>query len=283
MQTFETVAALRAFVEAQRRAGKTIGLVPTMGALHEGHFSLVRESLARGHITLVSIFVNPTQFGPNEDFARYPRTLNEDAHALSALGAQGLFAPAPAEVYPEGFTTTVHVRGITDYLCGPFRPGHFDGVATVVAKLLNMAVPDEAFFGQKDWQQLQVITRLAHDLDLPARITGLPTVREVDGLALSSRNRYLDEAARKMAALIPATLSKLAGDLRHSPQDGERFLAAARIKLQEAGFSLDYLSWADAQSCVPVTGLARPSRVFVAARLKSGNGAVTRLIDNMEV
>lgn len=280
MQTILTVSALRECVAKARAGGGRIGLVPTMGALHEGHFSLVRESLRRGYVTFVSIFVNPAQFGPSEDFSRYPRTLDEDARGLAQLGAHVLFAPEVAEIYPTGFNTAVSVKGIPDYLCGPFRPGHFDGVATVVAKLLNMAHADEAFFGEKDWQQLQIITRLARDLDIPTRIVGMPIVREADGLALSSRNRYLDEGARKTAGLIPATLSAATQKIKAAPEQAEQILAEARQRLTDAGFALDYLELADAETCAPTRSLIRPARLFIAAKLTGANGAVTRLIDN---
>lgn len=283
MQTVLTVTSLRESVAKARGEGQRVGLVPTMGALHEGHFSLVRESLRRGHFTLVSIFVNPAQFGPNEDFSRYPRTLDDDARALAQQGAHVLFAPDVAEIYPDGFSTAVSVKKIPEYLCGPFRPGHFDGVATVVAKLLNMAGADEAFFGEKDWQQVQIITRLARDLNIPTRIVGMPIVREADGLALSSRNRYLDEGARKTAALIPATLSAAAQKIRATPDQAEQILKTARETLLGAGFALDYLEMADAETCAPTRALHRPARLFVAAKLTGANGAVTRLIDNWDI
>ena len=186
-----TVADLRQAVAVWRAAGERVGLVPTMGALHDGHLSLVRAAFAQCRRTIVSIFVNPTQFGPNADFDRYPRDLDGDVAKLAPLGVDVVFNPDVAEMYPSGFATTVTVAGLTDGLCGPFRPGHFAGVATVVSKLLNQAGADAAFFGEKDWQQLQVIRRLARDLDIPVAIVGVPTVREADGLAMSSRNLYL--------------------------------------------------------------------------------------------
>lgn len=283
MDYVTTITALRAAVAVARAKGQRIGLVPTMGALHEGHFSLVRESLARRHFTVVTIFVNPAQFGPQEDLSRYPRTLEADRAALEALGTDLLFSPDVSEIYPEGFATSVHVKGITDHLCGPFRPGHFDGVATVVTKLLAMAGADEAFFGEKDWQQLQAITRLARDLDSPTRIVGLSTVREADGLALSSRNRYLGAEARGKAALIPRMLAGLATTLKEQPQNTTTLLQKAREDLRAAGFVLDYLELADAQSCAPVAAPLAGARLFIAAKIKNADGSATRLIDNWPV
>jgi pantoate--beta-alanine ligase len=278
MQHAHSLTDLRQLVAEQRRKGASIGFVPTMGALHEGHIRLVETSLRAGHATLVSIFVNPTQFGPNEDYSRYPRTLEEDAGRLQAAGAQLLFAPKVEDIYPEGFSTEVKVRGIPDHLCGPFRPGHFAGVATVVTKLLNMAEADAAYFGEKDWQQLQLIRRLAVDLDISTAIHGVPTVRETDGLALSSRNRYLGAADRARAALIPQTLQALAEEIRNTPEKSAAALARAKERLLENSFTLDYLELADAASCAPVKDLLAPARVFIAARIGG-----TRLIDNWPV
>ncbi|MBY0428166.1 MAG: pantoate--beta-alanine ligase [Alphaproteobacteria bacterium] len=267
----------REVVGAWRKGGATIGFVPTMGALHDGHLSLVKQSLGAGHKTIVSIFVNPKQFGPNEDFAKYPRVLNDDAALLEKAGADLLFTPSVDEIYAQGFATQVKVDGLTNYLCGPSRPGHFEGVATVVTKLLNQVQADEAYFGEKDWQQLQVIKRLARDLDIPTRITGAAIVREEDGLALSSRNRYLNAADRAKASLLNITLNSVAADIRDG-SDIELLLKTATRGLSESGFSVDYLELADASLLHPVRSLEKPARLFVAARL--GN---TRLIDNMAV
>jgi pantoate--beta-alanine ligase len=249
-----------------------------MGALHDGHLSIVRQSLVAGHKTVVSIFVNPTQFGPNEDFAAYPRIVNEDAQLLKAAGADVLFTPDVDEMYAHGFSTSVQVKGLTDTLCGPSRPGHFEGVATIVTKLLNQVQADEAFFGEKDWQQLQVIKRLATDLDIPTHITGAPIVREQDGLALSSRNRYLGAANRAKASLLNITLRTLAQEMRLPAADFEMLLKTASRGLTENGFVVDYLELAQADTLQPVRTLDKFARLFVAARLDT-----TRLIDNWPV
>lgn len=277
MRMIEQIKQCREIVAGWRRDRATIGFVPTMGALHEGHLSLVRKSLAAGHKTIVSIFVNPKQFGPNEDFAKYPRVLDVDARLLKDAGAHALYAPIATEMYPDGFATAVHVGGLTDYLCGPSRPGHFEGVATIVTKLLNQVQADEAFFGDKDWQQLQVIKRLAGDLDIPTRITGVPIVREADGLALSSRNRYLSVEDRAKASLLNITLRSLADEI-NAGDDIDAALKTARVGLTENGFVVDYLEVADASTLKPARTLDKPVRVFVAARLGG-----TRLIDNMAV
>ncbi len=278
MQHIEQINHCRNVVAGWRRDGATIGFVPTMGALHEGHLSLVRQSLAAGHKTVVSIFVNPKQFGPNEDYAKYPRVLDADAELLKNTGAHLLFAPSVDEMYAQGFATQVKVDGLTKFLCGPTRPGHFEGVATVVTKLLNQVQADEAFFGEKDWQQLQVIKRLAADLDIPTRITGVEIMREEDGLALSSRNRYLNAADRAKAALLNITLRSLADEIAQGGCDIDALLKTAAMGLTENGFSVDYLELADAALLHPVRNLEKPARLFVAARL-----GATRLIDNMAV
>ena len=229
------VAALRAQVRAWRNAGETVALVPTMGALHEGHLALVRQAQARCRRVVVSIFVNPTQFGPNEDFSRYPRVLEDDIALLAETGADAAYLPDVATMYPPGFATTVTVEGLTDVLCGPVRPGHFAGVATVVTKLLLQALPDVALFGEKDFQQLQVIRRAARDLDVPVAIEGVPTVREADGLALSSRNRYLSDEERRAAPTIHAVLQRVAAAVRGGAATAPA-LAEGRAALEAAGF-----------------------------------------------
>ncbi len=271
-------ADLRAARRDWHEEGRSVGLVPTMGALHEGHLALVRRARAACGRVAVSLFVNPTQFGPNEDLARYPRSPEEDMRLLGAEGVDLLYMPADGDMYEKDASTTVHVGGITDHLCGPFRPGHFDGVATVVAKLLLRVMPDAACFGEKDWQQLQVIRRLARDLDIPARIIGVPVVREADGLALSSRNRYLPQEERAKAVLISQNLKHAAESIRAAPGNIGRVLAGGRENLEKAGFRVDYFECADAESCAPARDLARPARLFAAARLGS-----TRLIDNWPV
>ncbi|HEY0525424.1 MAG TPA: pantoate--beta-alanine ligase [Stellaceae bacterium] len=278
-----TVAALRGTVRGWRAEGRTVALVPTMGALHEGHLSLVSRGLASCDRVVVSIFVNPTQFGPNEDFSSYPRREAEDAAKLAAAGAHLLFAPTVEEMYPPGSTTTVTVGGsFTEGLCAPFRPGHFAGVATVVAKLLLQCLPDLAIFGEKDWQQLQVIRRMARDLDMPVRIDGAPTVRDPDGLAMSSRNAYLSPVERRAAAAFPRALAEAARRIA-AGDPIEPALAAARDALRAAGFGpVEYVECADAETLAPVRtqggGNRSPARIFAAARLGR-----TRLIDNWPV
>ena len=280
MQTVNTLGTLREAVESLRTAGP-VALVPTMGALHQGHLTLVREARARGAQVVASIFVNPRQFGPNEDLDAYPRRMAEDSRLLSEEGVAVLWAPDVAEMYPQGFSTNISVTGISDNFCGASRPGHFDGVATVVCKLFNQVRPDLALFGEKDWQQLAVIRRMARDLDLSYphadAIHGVPTVREADGLAMSSRNQYLSAEERQAAATLPAAMrTALAAIAGGTPVAAA--LDTLRASLLTAGFSsIDYADLADAASLEPVTvpGTA-PARLLVAARLGS-----TRLIDNM--
>ena len=273
------IAELRALIAGWRRDGHRIGLIPTMGALHEGHLSLVRRALAAGERAVVSIFVNPTQFGPNEDFASYPREEAADVAKLQALGAHLVWAPELEEMYPPRFSTYVRVDELTEHLDGPHRPGHFQGVATIVTKLLRQVAPDRAYFGEKDYQQLQVVSRLARDLDLAVEIVGVPTVRDPDGLALSSRNLYLTAAERQIAGTLPRVLTETAEAAAAGIASVAELLRAARAALGEAGFGpIDYIQICDAETLAPVTSLTRPARIFVAARLGR-----TRLIDNMPV
>lgn len=273
-----TVAELRAKVAAWRAEGLRVGLVPTMGALHAGHLSLVRRALTEADRAIATIFVNPTQFAPNEDFDRYPRRETEDTAQLEGAGAHLLYAPQPAEIYPPGFATSVTVTGLTDCLCGPFRPGHFTGVATVVAKLLLQALPDVAVFGEKDYQQLQVIKRLTVDLDIPVRILGAATVREADGLALSSRNAYLQPEERRAAAAIYRTLSAIAARLA-AGEPAAAPLDWGRRQLLAAGFrNIDYLDFRDAATLAALPQAGPAGRVLVAAWIGG-----TRLIDNVPV
>lgn len=272
------VADLRARVASWRRAGESVGLVPTMGSLHEGHLALVRAAKKDGTRAVATLFVNPTQFGPNEDLAAYPRDEAGDRRLLGEAKADLLFAPDVGEMYPPGFATTVSVAGLTEHLCGPHRPGHFAGVATVVCKLLNQAGADRAYFGEKDFQQLQVIRRMAHDLDIATEIIGVPTVREADGLAMSSRNRYLSAAERNQAAAFPRLLRGAAvslADGRDAPAELER----VRQGLVAAGFrKIDYVTLADATTLQPLDRASKPSRLVAAAWLGR-----TRLIDNWQV
>jgi len=272
------VADLRARIADIRRAGGTIGLVPTMGALHEGHLTLVRRAKAENSHAIATLFVNPTQFGPNEDLSAYPRDEASDATKLSEIGCNLLFAPDVTEMYPAGFTTSVTVGGITAHLDGVARPGHFGGVATIVSKLLLQSLPDRAYFGEKDFQQLQVIRRLTRDLDMPVEIVGVPTVREADGLAMSSRNRYLSPAQRTQAALLPRVLAETAAQLASGP-DAAPILAAATAKLLEGGFArVDYIALCDEETLTPIDRAQKGGRLFAAAHIGR-----TRLIDNWPV
>jgi pantoate--beta-alanine ligase len=278
VQIIREIKALRIALETLRVDGGGVALVPTMGALHAGHMALVQEARVRAGHVVASIFVNPTQFGPNEDLASYPRREAADARLLEAEGCAILWAPDAATMYPAGYATAIHVGGVSDGLCGASRPGHFDGVATVVAKLLNQVRPDFALFGQKDYQQLAVIRRMVRDLDLPVEIVGVPTQRDSDGLALSSRNAYLSGEERVAARALPRALGEAA---RAIAGDGEvaDALAAARARLAAAGFDpIDYVELRDAESLTPLARLDRPARLLAAARL-----GTTRLIDNLGV
>jgi pantoate--beta-alanine ligase len=271
-----TVAELRQALGDARRAGKSIGLVPTMGALHEGHLSLVRIAKEGGFIVVVSIFVNPSQFGPKEDFAKYPRTLQADLDLLATCDADYVFAPATDEVYRPGHQTWVEVGAVAEPLEGAIRPGHFRGVATVVLKLLNMVQPDAAFFGQKDFQQTLVIRRMVGDLDLPVAIGICPIVREPDGLAMSSRNRYLSPAARKDAVVLSQSL-QLAERLVNEGQRDARSIAAQLSALIEKAenATIDYVAIVDPETLTPVETIE--GRTLVALAVRIGE---TRLIDN---
>ncbi len=280
LKTVRTVSDLRAQVAAWRREGLSIALVPTLGALHEGHLSLVRRALQDADRVVASVFVNPTQFAPGEDFEAYPRDEARDAELLASAGCHLLYAPTPAEMYPDGFSTTVTVSGVSAPLEGERRPTHFAGVATVVAKLLTQAQPDVAVFGEKDYQQLQVIRRMARDLDLPVRILGAPTVRAEDGLALSSRNAYLTPAQRPVAAILNRVMKALA-EAAAAGEPLEPAEQAAAEVLIEAGFDrVDYITVRHAETLEPLRPSLgdAPARVLVAAWLGQ-----TRLIDNMAV
>jgi len=278
LATVRGVAALRAQVADWRRAGETIALVPTMGALHAGHGALMAAARKTSDRVIVSLFVNPTQFGAGEDFAAYPRDEAADAAFLDAAGVDLLYAPTADEMYPEGFATFVSVPGLGDVLCGADRPGHFNGVATVVAKLLAQSTPDAAFFGEKDYQQLTIIRRVVLDLDLGVRIEGVATARAPDGLAISSRNAYLSAHERTVAPALYATLNGAARRIEGGA-DIEGACAEARAALIAAGFAaVDYLQCVDAATLEPVTVRDRPARIAAAAHLGRA-----RLIDNVAV
>lgn len=277
--TFRHIAELRERVGQWRRAGGMVGLVPTMGALHDGHLRLARRAGVDCRHVIVTLFVNPKQFSVGEDLTNYPREEAADRGMLAPLGVELLFAPALEEIYPPGFATTVSVGDLTKNLCGPHRPGHFAGVATVVTKLLLQALPDTAYFGEKDFQQLQVIRRLVRDLNIPVEIIGVPTVRDEDGLALSSRNRYLSAEQRIAAAALPRTLEAILRRLKASPDAVATALAWGRTELMRAGFNkIDYLEVCDAETLQPVANASVNSRVFAAAWMGR-----TRLIDNMAI
>jgi len=270
-----TIHALRAQVAKWRKAGESIALVPTMGALHEGHLSLIALAKAKADRVVVSIFVNPIQFGPREDFKIYPRDEVGDLEKLGAAGVDIVFAPEVAEMYPEGFKTQIKIGDLTEGLCGASRPNHFDGVATVVAKLLMQCGPDVATFGEKDYQQLLVIKQLVRDLNIPVEIIGAPIVREVDGLALSSRNVYLSPEQRKIAPLLHQTIAGVAADLAQG-RGCDDAVVAARFKLDAAGFRVDYVAVRDPDTLQPLSGPVKRARVLAAAYLGK-----TRLIDNV--
>lgn len=274
-----TVSALRRAIQHYRDGGERIALVPTMGALHRGHLTLVREARRRAERVVVSIFVNPAQFAPHEDFGSYPRTFDSDLEALAEEQVELVWAPAPAVMYPDGFATRIAPEGAA--LAGledKFRPHFFGGVCTVVAKLFTQAMPDVALFGQKDYQQLRVVTQMAADLDLPVKVIGVPTAREKDGLALSSRNVYLSAPERAAAPVLHRVLKACATGIRAGDPVGA-VIAAGRKEIAKAGFALDYLEARHALTLAPITSLKDgPIRLLVAAKIGK-----TRLIDNLAV
>ncbi|HEY3081339.1 MAG TPA: pantoate--beta-alanine ligase [Chloroflexota bacterium] len=275
MRVVETVAALRA---GRAELARPIGVVPTMGYLHEGHVSLIRRARAECAATIVTLFVNPAQFGPNEDLARYPRDFERDRALCRAESVDVLFAPGDEEVYRPGFATRVEVEGLSGRWEGQHRPGHFAGVATVVAKLFLMTGADRAYFGEKDYQQLQVVRRLARDLDIPIEVVGCPTVREADGLALSSRNVYLTSEQRPRAGALSRGLR--AAQVAHAAgeRSGERLEALILGELRQAGLTVDYAAVVDADTLEPLDRVETTARALVAARL-----GTVRLIDNVPI
>ena len=278
MQIIRQKKALTETVAVFRGEGHRIALVPTMGALHAGHMALIEEAKLRADRVVASIFVNPRQFGPGEDLDAYPRREAKDADMLRAAGCALLWAPSADEMYPAGFATNIAVAGVSDDLDGAARNGHFDGVATVVAKLFSQVRPDVALFGEKDYQQLAVIRRMTEDLDLGLEIVGIPTQRDVDGLALSSRNAYLADEDRLAARALPRALGEAAAAITAGGHVAD-ILAKARAALEKAGFDpVDYIELRDAATLAPMTALDRPARLLAAARI---GGA--RLIDNLAI
>lgn len=279
MRVARTISELREHLAARRKAGERIGLVPTMGALHAGHLALVKAARRDCDHVVATIFVNPKQFAPNEDLGAYPRPETTDLDLLRSSDVDLAFVPAGDEIYPAGFSTLVRVGGLSEGLCGAHRAGHFDGVATVVTKLLIQSLPDTAYFGEKDYQQLLVIRRLVRDLDLPVRIIGVPIVREPDGLALSSRNAYLSPDERRAAPALARALHDLARTLAREPAAISREIERGRTELIRAGFDVEYLEIRDAETLAPVIELVTaPSRALAAAYLGR-----TRLIDNVPI
>jgi pantoate--beta-alanine ligase len=273
-----TIADLRRHIAAWRKGDERVGLVPTMGALHQGHMALVRAARVECARVVASVFVNPKQFAPTEDLGSYPRREAADLNMLRSAGVDLVFLPALHEMYPPDFATLVQVSGLTEGLCGAHRAGHFDGVTTVVTKLLIQALPDIAYFGEKDYQQLTVVRRLARDLNIPVLIAGLPTVREADGLALSSRNVYLSAEERRIAPNLARVLRSVAAALARDPTVVQREIARGSAALQQSGFTVEYLEIREAETLAVTSEVTARSRIFAAVRL-----GTTRLIDNMPI
>ncbi|MCK4660913.1 MAG: pantoate--beta-alanine ligase [Phycisphaerae bacterium] len=277
MRTYETIAQLRQALNPARRAGHRIGFVPTMGALHEGHWSLVSQARRSCDEVVVSIFVNPLQFGPGEDMGSYPQTLERDLDGCARHGCDRVFTPSPRQMYPDHTLTRVAVRRLGEPLCGQARKGHFEGVATVVCKLFNVVGPDAAFFGEKDFQQLVIIRRMAHDLNMPVEIVGCPTVREPDGLAVSSRNVHLDADQRSRATSIAAALGEAAEFASHGQREVPQLIAHVRERIAQAGpVQIEYVEVVDPETLEALEVIDQPARMCVAAKYGS-----VRLIDNM--
>ncbi len=277
MKIIKDTKKLKEAISTLKKEGKTITFVPTMGALHEGHISLVKQAKKISDVVIVSIFVNPTQFGPNEDFSRYPRQEEKDGEMLGKAKADILFMPSVDDMYPKGDTKKIEVKGLNKIMCVAFRPGHFDGVATIVNKLLSVVKPDIAIFGEKDWQQLAIVKKMTRDLKIPVKIIGGKTVREKDGLAMSSRNAYLSAEERKIAPELYKTLRGTAARIKQGDPVNEA-LDWARKHIKEAGFRLDYLELRNEETLEELKSFHKSARLFVAAHLGK-----TRLIDNMEV
>lgn len=278
MLTLSEIAPIRTIVSQWKQAGKTVGFVPTMGNLHDGHLALIATARQHADHVVASIFVNPAQFGPGEDFASYPRTLAEDTRKLTAAHTDVLFAPAVEEIYPDKNQTWVDVDNLGEFLCGASRPGHFRGVTTVVSKLFNIVQPDLACFGEKDYQQLAIIQRMTRDLNFPIRIIKVPTVREADGLALSSRNSYLTESERSLAPSIHATLHSIRESVLAGNRDYAQLAEMARKTLDGLGFATDYIEIVNADSLE--TARPEDTRLVIAAAARLSK---TRLIDNVSL
>lgn len=282
MQIINTPHDLQSVIRPQLSAGRTLGFVPTMGALHEGHLSLVKASLSQNDLTVVSIFVNPTQFGPNEDFGKYPRTLSSDADMLAQAGVHYIYAPSVRDMYPEGNPSeiSIHARDMDKVLCGASRPGHFSGVMQVVAKLLHHVSPTRAYFGRKDWQQFSILSRMVSELFFPVEMIGCPIVREADGLAMSSRNRYLNPAERQQALFLSHALREIAAAATEGSSPSEALSVVQTLLPQYPLIRLDYAEILQEQNLRPLTLLSqdlRP-RAFIAAWC-----GTTRLIDNRSI
>ncbi len=277
MKTVNTISDVRAFVEEKRKAGKSVGFVPTMGYLHEGHASLMKAAKAKCDVVIVSIFVNPTQFGPGEDLETYPRDLKRDQNTCEAVGVDLIFAPDPSEMYPEGYSTYVDCEGeITKQLCGASRPTHFKGVTSVVAKLFNIVQPDFAFFGQKDAQQVAVIEKMVRDLNMNVKIVPCPIVRESDGLAMSSRNTYLTAEQRKEALVLSQSLEMAKLKILEGERNAEKIKAAIVGHIQSSPLAeIDYVSLVDVKTLLPLVAIE--DEFLIALAVKFGK---TRLIDN---
>lgn len=277
MKTIETVGEMVQLAKAWRQEGKKVGLVPTMGYLHQGHLSLAAAARMDCDIVVMSIFVNPTQFGPNEDYEAYPRDLSHDQVLAEGAGVDYLFAPQPGDMYPNGYSTFVNVEGVTDYLCGAKRPGHFRGVATVVSKLFHIVQPEKAYFGQKDGQQVAVLRRMVADLNMPVEIIARPIVREADGVALSSRNVYLNAEQRQQAVVLSQGLAKARELFVRGERDGEKLKQAVVNMIQTASLSkIDYVQLVDGDTMAPIDRITGKAMLAVAVYFGE-----TRLIDNV--
>jgi pantoate--beta-alanine ligase len=277
MKIAKTISSVRKLIGQARSKGKSVGFVPTMGALHKGHISLIKKAVKKTDFVVVSIFVNPTQFGPKEDFNKYPRPLQNDLKLCRKAGADVVFAPSAKQIYPQQNLTYVNVEKITEPLCGRFRQGHFRGVATICSKLFNIVQPNFAFFGQKDAQQTIVIKQMVADLNMPLKIVVCPTVREADGLAMSSRNQYLNQQERKDAACLYRSLQKCRHKVADGIYDAKKIAAHIRkILSEQASAKIEYIEIVDAKTLQPVKKINRPTLVALAVRIGQ-----TRLIDNI--